>query len=158
MSYAGSFDRCACTSRTRAVQVTPPGDARPAFPDDIEFVNRIYEEQFGMSIIPEGQIALLNKVPDNDRMEEIVVGGAIVGAIRCLPQRILGALPRPEAALIEKPKRRLIVIDDGAVMSVRTEEVSWLLVLSFVTLLSGKVMRSYDDKVRNMCRSWKSKG
>ena len=77
-------DRCACTSRTRAVQVTPPGDARPAFPDDIEFVNRIYEEQFGMSIIPEGQIALLNKVPDNDRMEEIVVGGAIVGAIRYL--------------------------------------------------------------------------
>ena len=113
-------DRCSCESRTRAVQVTPPGDARPAFPDDIEFVNRIYEEQFGMSIIPEGQIALLNKVPDNDRMEEIVVGGAIVGAIRYLPAKgYWEALPRPEAALIEKPKRRFIVIDDGAVMSVK---------------------------------------
>ncbi|NLW75683.1 MAG: phosphoadenosine phosphosulfate reductase family protein [Methanomicrobiales archaeon] len=113
-------ERCACGASTRAVPVTPPGDARPAFPDDIAFVNSIYEDQFGMSIIPEGQIALLNKVPDHDRMEEIIVGGAIIGAIRYLPaEGRWEALPRPDAALIATPKKRFIIIDEGALSSVR---------------------------------------
>ena len=79
--------QCACGSETREVPVTPPGDARPAFPDDVALVNRIYEEHFGAPLIPEGQLALLNKVPDNDRMEEVVVGGGIVGIIRYFPDR-----------------------------------------------------------------------
>jgi len=113
-------ERCACGKATRAVPVTPPGDARPAFPDDIAFVNQIYEEQFGMSIIPEGHIALLNKAPDNDRMEEIVVGGAIIGAIRYLPaENRWEALPRPDAALIAKPEKRYIIVDEGALPSIR---------------------------------------
>lgn len=113
-------ERCACGASTRAVPVTPPGDARPAFPDDIAFVNSIYEDQFGMSIIPEGQIALLNKVPDHDRMEEIIVGGAIIGAIRYLPaEGRWEALPRPDAALVATPKKRFIIIDEGALSSVR---------------------------------------
>ena len=113
-------EHCACGAATRAVPVTPPGDARPAFPEDIAFVNSIYEEQFGMSIIPEGQIALMNKVPDHDRMEEIIVGGAIVGAIRYLPgERRWEALPRPDAALIAQPKKRFMVIDEGALSSIR---------------------------------------
>ncbi|HOJ96621.1 MAG TPA: phosphoadenosine phosphosulfate reductase family protein [Methanospirillum sp.] len=113
-------ERCACGADTRPVPVTPPGDARPAFPDDIAFVNTIYQEQFGMSIIPDGQIALLNKVPDHDRMEEIIVGGAIVGAIRYLPEeRRWEALPRPDAALISTPKKRFMIIDEGALSSIR---------------------------------------
>lgn len=113
-------ERCACGASTRAVPVTPPGDARPAFPDDIVFVNKIYEEQFGVSIIPEGQVALLNKVPDHDRMEEIIVGGAIIGAIRYLPaEGRWEALPRPDAALIATPKKRFIIIDEGALSSIR---------------------------------------
>ena len=113
-------DHCACGENTRAVPVTPPGDARPTFPDDIEFVNQVYEERFGMQIIPDDQIALLNKVPDHDRMEEIIVGGAIVGAIRYLPAgKRWEALPRPDAVLIDKPEKRFIIIDDGAFQSVR---------------------------------------
>ena len=38
-----------------------------------------------IALVPDGHIALLNKVPDSDRMEEIVVGGAVVGAVRYLP-------------------------------------------------------------------------
>lgn len=113
-------EQCACAGLTRAVPVTPPGDARPAFPDDITFVNQVYEEQFGMRLIPEGHLALLNKVPDKDRMEEIIVGGAVVGAIRYLPkEKRWEALPRPDAARIDTPKKRFIIVDDGAVSSIR---------------------------------------
>ena len=76
---------CACGAQTREVPVTPPGDARPAFPADLERINRIYEEHFGARLIPDGHLALLNKVPDQDRMEEIVVGGGIAGIIRYFP-------------------------------------------------------------------------
>ena len=113
-------DTCSCGSSTRAIPVTPPGDARPAFPDDIAFVNQVYEEQFGITLIAEGHLALLNKVPDHDRMEEIIVGGSIVGAIRYVPAtNRWEALPRPDAALISKPKKRFMVVDEGAVQSIR---------------------------------------
>jgi hypothetical protein len=36
-------ETCACGAQTRPVPVTPPGDARPAFPADIALINRIYK-------------------------------------------------------------------------------------------------------------------
>jgi phosphoadenosine phosphosulfate reductase len=113
-------ERCACGADARPVPVTPPGDARPAFPDDIGFINNLYEIQFGITLIPDGQIALLNKVPDKDRMEEIVVGGAVVGAIRFIPEAMRWeVLPRPDAARIQVPTKRYITVDDGAAPSIR---------------------------------------
>ena len=113
-------DRCACGAGARPVPVTPPGDARPAFPDDVSFVNSLYEERFGITLIPEGYLSLLNKVPDKDRMEEIVVGGAVVGAIRFVPDSShWEVLPRPDAALIQQPSKRYVIVDDGAAPSIR---------------------------------------
>ncbi|KLK87924.1 phosphoadenosine phosphosulfate reductase [Methanoculleus sediminis] len=110
---------CACGAPTRPVAVTPPGDARPAFPDDIERVNRIFREHFGAALIPEGHIALLNKVPADDRMDEIVLGGAVVGAIRYFPdEHRWEPLPRPAAANYLKPTKRYVVVDDGAIPSI----------------------------------------
>ena len=88
---------CACGARTRKVLVTPPGDIRPAFPADIALINHIYTSHFGAPLIPDGHIALLNKVPDKDRMEEIIMGGAVVGGIRYTPsEKAWEPLPRPE--------------------------------------------------------------
>ena len=118
---------CACGAPTRPVAVTPPGDARPAFPGDIERVNRIYHEHFGAPLIPEGHLALLNKVPSEDRMDEIVVGGAVVGAIRYIPEeQRWEPLPRPGAALLMRPMKRYVVVDDGAVPSIRDKGASVL--------------------------------
>lgn len=118
---------CACGTPTRPVAVTPPGDARPAFPDDIERVNRIFSEHFGAPLIPQGHIALLNKVPAEDRMDEIVLGGAVVGAIRYLPgERRWEPLPRPAAAAYLRPTKRYVVVDGGAVSSIRDEGASVL--------------------------------
>ncbi|MFA4860880.1 phosphoadenosine phosphosulfate reductase family protein [Methanoregula sp.] len=118
---------CACGAETREVPVTPPGDARPAFPDDIALVNRIYEEHFGAPLIPEGHLALLNKVPDNDRMEEVVAGGGIVGIIRYFPDRKeWEPVPRPEAGLLFTPTKRFVVVSDDAVPFIRDQGMSVL--------------------------------
>ena len=118
---------CSCGANTREVPVTPPGDARPAFPADITLVNRIFKEHFGAHLIPEGHLALLNKVPDQDRMEEIVVGGGIAGIIRYFPQkRRWEPIPRPEACSLFAPKKRFIVVDDDAVPFIRDQGMSVL--------------------------------
>jgi phosphoadenosine phosphosulfate reductase len=107
--------------------VTPPGDARPAFPADIELINRIYEEHFGSPLIPEGHLVLKNKVPDQDRMEEIVVGGGIAGIIRYFPRkRRWEPVPRPEACALFTPKKRYVIVDDDAIPFIRDQHMSVL--------------------------------
>jgi phosphoadenosine phosphosulfate reductase len=109
------------------VPVTPPGDARPAFPADIALINRIYEDHFGTPLIPEGNLALLNKVPDSDRMEEIIVGGGIAGIIRYFPaDRQWEPVPRPEACSLVTPTKRFVVISDDAVPFIRDQGMSVL--------------------------------
>jgi phosphoadenosine phosphosulfate reductase len=119
--------QCACGAATREVLVTPPGDARPAFPADIALVNRIYEDHFGAPLIPEGHIALLNKVPDADRMEEVIVGGGIAGIIRYFPaQRRWEPVPRPEAGKLFYPTKHIVVVADDAIPFIRDQGMSVL--------------------------------
>jgi phosphoadenosine phosphosulfate reductase len=133
-------DICGCGATARKVAVTPPGDARPAFPADCRLINRIYEDHFGAPLIPEGTIALLNKVPDTDRMEEIVMGGCVVGAIRFrVEESRWEPLPRREAAHYLRPERRYVVVDEGAVPSIRDQGAS--------VLAPG--LRAIDPDVRN---------
>ena len=120
-------EQCACGAATRPVPVTPPGDARPAFPADIALINRIYEDHFGAPLVPEGHLALLNKVPDKDRMEEIIIGGGIAGIIRYFPdERRWEPVPRPEACNLFSPKKRVVVIGDDAVPFIRDQGMSVL--------------------------------
>jgi phosphoadenosine phosphosulfate reductase len=118
---------CACGAVTREVPVTPPGDARPAFPADIALINRIYEEHFGAPLIPEGHLALLNKVPDQDRMEEVIVGGGVAGIIRYFPEkRRWEPVPRPEACRLFSPTKRYVVLSEDAVPFIRDQGMSVL--------------------------------
>ena len=113
-------EQCACGQPTREVPVTPPGDARPAFPYDVALVNAVYESHFGAPLVPDGHICLLNKVPDKDRMEEIVIGGGIAGSIRYIPaEKRYEPIPRPEAGLLMKPTRHFVVVDNGAAAAIR---------------------------------------
>lgn len=116
-----------CDGPAREIRVTPPGDARPAFPADISLVNRVFSDHFGSSLIPPGHLALLNKVPDTDRMEEVIVGGGVVGSLRYLPgESRWEPIPRPEAAVFLVPSRKYVVVDNGAVPSIREEGASVL--------------------------------
>ncbi|MEN6395148.1 MAG: phosphoadenosine phosphosulfate reductase family protein [Methanoregula sp.] len=118
---------CACGAPTREVPLTPPGDARPAFPADIALINSIFEEHFGAPLVPQGHLVLLNKVPDNDRMEEIIIDGGIAGSIRYIPkERRWEPIPRPEAYVLFKPTKRIVVVDDSAAPFIRDKGMSVL--------------------------------
>ena len=73
---------CACGSRTKAVTVTPPGDIRPAFEYDIELINSVSMLQFNAPLIADERVVVLNKAPYDDRMDEIIVDGEVLGSIR----------------------------------------------------------------------------
>ncbi|MFA7149891.1 MAG: phosphoadenosine phosphosulfate reductase family protein [Candidatus Methanomethylophilaceae archaeon] len=75
-----------CGKETIEVEVTPPGDVRPAFKHDIDLIKSLADKQFGEysgdALLPEGHVVLLNKAPSLDRMDEIVVDGKTVASIR----------------------------------------------------------------------------
>ncbi len=123
-----------CGLETSEVVVTPPGDARPAFDKDVARIRKLIDEQFGQgtghAVIPEGCLALLNKAPDIDRTDEVIVAGSVVGARRF---SILGRdkfLPRPTSAASISPliTKNWVVVDDIASAAIRERKASTLAV------------------------------
>jgi phosphoadenosine phosphosulfate reductase len=123
-----------CGLQTVEVRLTPPGDARPAFPADLERLRRLIDHQFGegtgIAAIPRGCIVLLNKAPDIDRTDEVIIGGAVAGARRF---SILGDdkfMPRPATASAIAPtiSRNWVVVDDVAATAIREKKASTLAV------------------------------
>ncbi|WP_456474924.1 phosphoadenosine phosphosulfate reductase domain-containing protein [Candidatus Pyrohabitans sp.] len=91
--------RCAsCGGEGRRVAITPPGDVRPAFPRDVEVINRAAEEQFGTQLLPEGKLVLLNRAPGEDVMDEVVADGVVLGALRYDFERDYVLMPSPAGA------------------------------------------------------------
>ncbi|MDI3482410.1 MAG: phosphoadenosine phosphosulfate reductase [Candidatus Methanomethylophilaceae archaeon] len=110
-----------CQNRTREVTVTPPGDVRPAFEYDVTLIKKVVDEQFGPgsgdALIPEERIVLLNKTPALDRMDEVIVDGHVLGALRydlgrgyVFINRLYGAKRIATAA-----SKGFVVCDPGAV-------------------------------------------
>ncbi len=75
---------CGCV--THEVEVTPPGEVRPAFEHDISMIRGLADKQYGegsgLALIPENHIVLLNKAPSLDRMDEIIIDGKTVASMR----------------------------------------------------------------------------
>lgn len=123
-----------CGGKTRPVDLTPPGDARPAFESDIARVRKLVDDQFGrgsgLAVIPDGRIVLLNKAPDIDRMDEIILDGEVVGAIRFALLSGEKFLPRPLSAERIAPhvKKSWVKIDPVAAEAVRLKKASTLAV------------------------------
>ncbi len=80
-----------CENNRRKVNITPPGDIRPAFEGDLKRIISLVEKQFGnesANIIEEilhNQVFLLNKVPYIDRMDEILLNGEVIALLRFNP-------------------------------------------------------------------------
>lgn len=74
--------KCSCGSSAGQVTITPPGDIRPAFEYEIGLINSVSTRQFNAPLLPEDRVVVLNKSPYDDRMEEIIVDGEVVGNIR----------------------------------------------------------------------------
>ncbi len=75
-----------CGNPTQEIEFTPPGDARPAFPHDIALIREQADKDYGPgageALLPEGHVVILSKAPALDRMDEILVDGEIVAALR----------------------------------------------------------------------------
>lgn len=123
-----------CTERTREVKITPPGDARPAFDLDIERIRALIDSQFGRGagglVIPDGRIVLLNKAPDIDRMDEVILDGEVVGAVRFSLTGGDKFLLRPPSArvLAKHAAKGWVKIDPLAAEAVRNKSASTLAV------------------------------
>ncbi|VVB89887.1 tRNA-guanine(15) transglycosylase [uncultured archaeon] len=107
---------CACGANTKKIDITPPGDVRPAFQYDIDLINRTTEKQFGIKLIPEGRLVMLNKAPYEDRMDEVIFDGAVMGSLRFELEKMGWVfIPRLEGARRLVGGRKWIVVDKGAV-------------------------------------------
>jgi phosphoadenosine phosphosulfate reductase len=76
-------ERCdTCGSEGRPFTVSLPGDIRPALSRSHELVVGLFEKHFGAAEVLEGRPIFLNKVAGEDRSDEIVIGGRVVGTLR----------------------------------------------------------------------------
>ncbi|MHA1594840.1 MAG: phosphoadenosine phosphosulfate reductase domain-containing protein [Candidatus Baldrarchaeia archaeon] len=103
------------------VPITPPGDVRPAFECDLKLirsiVNRDYGSRVGDRVVPGDKIVLLNRAPDIDRMDEVIIDGKVIGMIRYdLKRQNWEFLPKISGArrLYMYGARKWIKIDKGA--------------------------------------------
>ncbi len=110
-----------CNSETKEVKLTPPGDVRPAFEEELKLIRAQIDAQFGSGcgkeLIPEDKIVLLNKAPALDRMDEIIIDGCVLGALRYDPgERYRIILRMHGAQTIEKIlDKNWVTVDKGAV-------------------------------------------
>lgn len=102
------------------MEITPPGDARPATTHDIAHAREVIDRQFGPgcgdAALREGHFALMNKAPALDRMDEIIIDGKVAGTLRYDIGRGWVFLARMAAAKAMQPvlARGRVVADDGA--------------------------------------------
>ncbi|MDD2626881.1 MAG: phosphoadenosine phosphosulfate reductase family protein [Candidatus Methanomethylophilus sp.] len=75
-----------CGNATVQTELTPPADARPAFDYDLVRVRELTDACFGPGcgdlLVPPGHLAIMNKAPAIDRMEEVLADGAVVTTLR----------------------------------------------------------------------------
>ncbi len=110
-----------CGKDSREVEITPPGDVRPAFQHDIDLIRKMADEQYGegsgIALLPEGHPVLLNKAPSLDRMDEIIIDGSTVATIRYDLGRGWRLINRMQSAMRIAPvmTKGYVICDDSAV-------------------------------------------
>jgi phosphoadenosine phosphosulfate reductase len=115
--------RCgACGGPARHVEHTPPGDVRPATAADVERVRAVADGQFGpgtgRALLPhDGSVVVLNKVPAEDRSDEVIADGHVLATMRYVPVAGWSLLPRLRGAARMAPAatRGVVVLADDAV-------------------------------------------
>ncbi|NHI94827.1 MAG: 4Fe-4S dicluster domain-containing protein [Candidatus Lokiarchaeota archaeon] len=115
-----------CQNNTFLVKISPPYDCRPAFSNDIKRIKTLIETEFGpdcSKIIEDEKVIILNKVAYEDRMDEIVIDGQVIGFIR---YNVLNLdekwefIPKPEGArrILQHHPKSWIKVEDDAVQPI----------------------------------------
>ncbi|MCL1810684.1 MAG: phosphoadenosine phosphosulfate reductase family protein [Methanomassiliicoccaceae archaeon] len=75
-----------CGSAGRPFEMNSPGDIRPCMGDSIEAVNSLFRDHFGTDGPISGRMMFFNKIPGEDRSDEIIAHGEVIGVIRFDPR------------------------------------------------------------------------
>ncbi|MCZ7362424.1 MAG: phosphoadenosine phosphosulfate reductase, partial [Candidatus Methanoperedens sp.] len=70
-----------CHEKGIQIELTPPGDVRFASPHDHMIINELIQKSFDAAPL-DGKLILLNKIPGEDKTDEILVDGIRFGALR----------------------------------------------------------------------------
>jgi phosphoadenosine phosphosulfate reductase len=71
-----------CSSAGRRFEVSKPGDIRPGMGKTVEVLADLFRRHFGTSEFLKGRLIFLNKVAGEDRTDEIVFQGMVIGTLR----------------------------------------------------------------------------
>ena len=75
--------RCSfCGSAGRTFEINSPGDIRPCMGDSVKAVGDLFRDSFGTDDPISGRMIFFNKIPGEDRTDEIIVHGEVIGVIR----------------------------------------------------------------------------
>ncbi len=104
---------CSCGNEGRKVEITPPGDVRPAFDFDKKLIEETIDGQFGDAWLPE--VVILNATPAIDKKDEVIIDGRVAGnLVYDIWVKRFKFQPRPWYASLLKVKKGYVVADDGA--------------------------------------------
>ena len=71
--------RCSiCGSPGREFEINSPGDIRPCMGDSVGILEGLLEEAFGTAAPIENKSVFFNKVPGEDRTDEVVARGQVI--------------------------------------------------------------------------------
>ncbi|WP_455464249.1 phosphoadenosine phosphosulfate reductase domain-containing protein [Candidatus Hodarchaeum mangrovi] len=144
-----------CQNEGSQVNISPPGDIRPALKGDLDFIASAVEKQYGSRVkikftqLIKNQIIFLNKIPYIDRMDEIIIQGRVLAVFRYnLIKESFEILPKITLAsfLWEPESKGWINVDQGA----KTPILNGASVLRPGVNFADKEI-SYDDPVIVIC-------
>ncbi|MBA3045413.1 MAG: phosphoadenosine phosphosulfate reductase family protein [Candidatus Thermoplasmatota archaeon] len=120
------LEKCGkCGSQSQPVEITPPGDYRPAFPHDIARIRKTIDANYGpgtgIAMIPNGHLVVLNKSPAVDIMDEVAMNGIVLGSHIFEPGTGWHFICRIEGArrIAKIATKNWAIIDEGAIPYIR---------------------------------------
>lgn len=102
-----------CGGEGRRVEISPPGDVRLAFSEDVRLLREVLKRDFGDEELISKKVILLNRVPYEDRMDEVIADGEVIGNLRFSDHRY-EFLPRISGASWMRASRGVVEVDEGA--------------------------------------------
>lgn len=109
-------DRCSiCGSPGREFEINSPGDIRPCMGDSVGILEGLLEEAFGTAAPIENKSVFFNKVPGEDRTDEVVAHGQVIAVLRfdIAADRLRIELRQPGAELFAPVATKNVVTISG---------------------------------------------
>ena len=104
-----------CGSEGRDFEINSPGDIRPCMGDSIGLVLGLFKEAFGTDEPLQGRALFFNKVPGEDRTDEVIANGTVLGIIKfdMRADRIVLEIRQPGADLFRDVAVKNVVTFGG---------------------------------------------